>query len=87
LLLETGPLAVTSANQHGSPPCHHVDEIVACFADGALDAIVDGGRRDGVVSTVLDLSVDPWVIRREGAITHDQLATVLDGSIGRPSDQ
>jgi tRNA A37 threonylcarbamoyladenosine synthetase subunit TsaC/SUA5/YrdC len=42
-----------------------------------LDGIIDGGRRDGAVSTVLELN-DRWTLRREGAIPLEDLAAILD---------
>lgn len=79
VLRATGPLCVTSANIHGRPPCRDADEVVAAFGDSPdLDAVVDGGRRDGVVSTVLDLARAPWRIVRDGAVRHADLQRVID---------
>ena len=79
LLLMTGPLAVTSANEHGEPPCYDVEEVEALFdGRGLLDAVVDGGRRDGVISSVVDLSCSPWRVLRRGAIDERDLTEVLD---------
>jgi tRNA A37 threonylcarbamoyladenosine synthetase subunit TsaC/SUA5/YrdC len=44
-----------------------------------LVAVVDGGAvRGGVASTVLDLSVTPARILREGPITRQQLAELVE---------
>ena len=78
LLQVTGPLAVTSANTHGQPPCRDVDEVLGEFAgDSRLVAVADGGRRDGPISTVVDVTDDPWRVVREGAISAAQLANAL----------
>lgn len=80
VLRVTGPLCVTSANVHGEPPCTDVSAVVAAFGDTPdLDAVVDGGRRTGEVSTVLDLSGDPYRLLRDGAINERDIAAVLNG--------
>ncbi len=80
----SGPLAVTSANRHGATPCHSAKDVAQAFAgDARLVAIVDGGRRDGAVSTVVDVSEELWQIRRQGAISESELAAVL----GSPAAQ
>ena len=78
VLEATGPLAVTSANAHGEPACHDAAEVQAAFAGSAdLDAVVDGGRRDGAVSTVVDVSSTPWRTLRNGAVSDDALRALL----------
>jgi L-threonylcarbamoyladenylate synthase len=78
LLALSGPLAVTSANEHGSPPCHDADEVLAALGGaGGLDAVLDGGRRDGVVSSVVALEGDDWRVLREGAVSASELAAAL----------
>lgn len=78
VLAATGPLAVTSANAHGSPPCTSADEVLAVFADHAAFAgVLDGGRRDGAVSTVVEVTELGWRILREGALGEDELAALL----------
>lgn len=62
-----GVLAVSSANRHGDPPCTSADEVEATF--GELLPVLDGGdRTGGVPSTVVDLTVTPPRVIREGAI-------------------
>ena len=63
-----GPLAVTSANRHGEPPCATAAEVAATFGAGDVALGGDGGRCDGVPSTVVDCSVSPPACLREGAI-------------------
>lgn len=78
VLRATGPLCVTSANVHGAEPCTHASEVIAAFGDSAdLDAVVDGGVRNGVVSTVVDLSDEPLRVLRDGAISERQVAEAL----------
>ena len=73
-----GVLAVSSANRHGEPAAISADEVIATF--GELLPVLDGGdRRDGLASTVLDLTVDPPRILREGAV---DVSTLVEGDAG-----
>jgi L-threonylcarbamoyladenylate synthase len=65
LCADAGPLAVTSANPHGQPPCTSAAEVTAAFAG---IGVVDGGRCDGVPSTVVDCTVSPPRCLREGGV-------------------
>jgi L-threonylcarbamoyladenylate synthase len=78
LLRQTGPLAVTSANSHGQPPCTSVQELLASELTG-VGGVVDGGTRGGAVSTVVDTR-DPWRIVREGALTGEVIRATLASS-------
>jgi L-threonylcarbamoyladenylate synthase len=79
ILARTGPLALSSANEHGEPPCHSVAEVLRAFVGrDELKGVVDGGERSGLVSTVVDLSQTPWHLVREGAISARDLHHVLD---------
>jgi tRNA threonylcarbamoyl adenosine modification protein (Sua5/YciO/YrdC/YwlC family) len=77
LLAVTGPLAVTSANQHGDAPATSAAAVVARFADGSVAAVLDGGTRDGVVSTVVDLTGQELAVVREGALDPATLRAAL----------
>ena len=67
-----GLLAVTSANRHGHPPATTAEAVAAEFGSGLL--ILDGGPRlGGVASTVVDLSVEPPRVLREGPISAEEL--------------
>jgi L-threonylcarbamoyladenylate synthase len=64
-----GPLAVTSANRHGEPPCSTAEQVVdACFGDGSVALVLDDGPCDGQPSTVVDCTVSPPACLREGGI-------------------
>jgi L-threonylcarbamoyladenylate synthase len=83
LLLEilgrSGPLALTSANEHGEPPCQNAAQVLEVFAGRSeLSGVVDGGERSQPVSTVVDLSLNAWRLVREGTIEKDALAALLD---------
>lgn len=72
-----GPLPTTSANLSGAPDSVDVAGVVAALGS-RVDLVLDGGRtRGSVPSTVVDLSVDPPVIRREGAVSGAQIAQAL----------
>lgn len=51
-----GPLAVTSANRHGGAPCTSAREVRSLFGEELV--VLDGGRCDGVPSTVVALGGD-----------------------------
>lgn len=73
-----GPLAFTSANRHGEPPCTNAPAVLAAFdGDDALAGVLDGGERSGSVSSVVDVTGEPWRLVRAGAIGVDELADVL----------
>jgi tRNA threonylcarbamoyl adenosine modification protein (Sua5/YciO/YrdC/YwlC family) len=66
-----GPLAVTSANRHGSPPAVTARQVETALGDGDGDGpvlIVDGGVRDGTPSTVVECLGTACRGLREGAI-------------------
>ena len=67
------PLAVTSANRHGEPAPVTADEVWNQL-NGRVPLLLDGGEcSSGRASTVLDLTVRPPVIRREGPVSSRQL--------------
>lgn len=76
LLALTGPLAVTSANEHGAPPATTAADALAL---GGIATVLDGGTRDGAVSTVVDLTGRTPVVVRDGAIpARDVLAALSE---------
>jgi L-threonylcarbamoyladenylate synthase len=63
-----GPLTATSANITGDSGCSTVSDIAPGIAD-QVDLILDAGPlKGGLGSTVVDVTVDPPKILREGAI-------------------
>jgi tRNA threonylcarbamoyl adenosine modification protein (Sua5/YciO/YrdC/YwlC family) len=78
VLKRSGPLALTSANEHREPPCESASQVLEVFAGpNELRGVVDGGPRTGQVSTVVDLSAATWRLVREGVIEESQLAALL----------
>ncbi len=72
-----GFIAAPSANVSGRPSptqASHVKEDLA----GRIDMIIDGGAVDiGVESTILDMTVNPPMILRPGAITKEMLEELI----------
>jgi L-threonylcarbamoyladenylate synthase len=81
LIRAAGPLFATSANVSDEPDTLGADEVLIAFAtrQDELAAVVDGGPvPGGVASTVVDLSVAPARVLREGPISRAELAEVVD---------
>jgi len=76
LLRATGLLAVSSANVSGSPPATTVQAAQAMLAD-AVAIFLDGGPTPGETpSTIVDLSVMPPRVLREGVLSLATLQSV-----------
>ena len=81
LLRQVGPIFATSANISDQPDTLGADDVLLAFAtrQDELAAVVDGGRvPGGVASTVVDLSVAPARILREGPIGRAELLEVVE---------
>lgn len=66
----------TSANISGSPACTRAEEVMQSLGQ-EVDLILDGGETPGGKgSTILDVTVDPPRILREGIISPDRLREV-----------
>ncbi len=71
------PLAATSANISGQPSPTTAAEVVAQLG-GRIPLILDGGPcPGGIPSTVVDVTVDPPVVLRHGAISADIILDAL----------
>lgn len=71
------PIIGTSANVSGRPGALTADEVCARLGD-RVDLIIDGGRSPGgVESTVVDLTAEPPVVLRRGAIPAAELRKVV----------
>ncbi len=78
------PLAATSANLAGHPSPVTADEVVRGLGEG-VDLIIDGGRcPGGVPSTVLDLTTEPPLVLRQGAVTREEIQAVLGMALKSP---
>ena len=69
-------LALPSANISGDRPAVTAAEVLSAL-DGKIDLLLDAGRVElGVESTVVDLTVNPFRILREGALKKEELEKV-----------
>ena len=67
------PITGTSANISGHPGCIRAGEVVESLGE-AVDLILDGGEtKGGKGSTILDVTVDPPKVLREGIVELGQL--------------
>lgn len=74
------PITATSANISGQPNARTADDIANCQAE--VDLIVDGGiTSGGKESTILDTTISPPKLLREGAISKAQIEAVLNMEI------
>ena len=81
LLARSGPLAVSSANEHGHAPCHSAEEVrEALGSRDELAGVLDDGPRTGEVSSVVDVSGESWRVLRRGAVAIEDLTRVLGES-------
>ncbi|MCK9274677.1 MAG: L-threonylcarbamoyladenylate synthase [Syntrophales bacterium] len=63
------PITATSANRSGRPECITAAEVNESIG-GRIDAIIDGGRTPGPPgTTVVDATVSPPLVLREGKIS------------------
>jgi L-threonylcarbamoyladenylate synthase len=83
------PVAAPSANRFGavSPTtADHVVDDLGDLLDPARDVVLDGGPSPvGVESTIVDCTVDPVQILRSGAVTAEQVRTILDADVAAAS--
>jgi len=74
-----GPLTATSANLSGERECSTAEEVIRAFGE-SLDAVIDGGKTTGGLgSTILDVTVSPPLVRREGVISRTDIIDALSG--------
>jgi L-threonylcarbamoyladenylate synthase len=85
---EVGPLACTAARTHGGEMPYTVEEAQRQLGD-QVAIYVDGGRRDGQVSTVVDVTRGTAEVLRSGAIPDRHIEQVATGQVRwgqRPSE-
>lgn len=71
------PITGTSANRSGQPSCSTAEEVMEAVGED-IDLILDGGRtQGGKGSTVLDLTLDPPMILRQGMVSREELHPFL----------
>jgi tRNA threonylcarbamoyl adenosine modification protein (Sua5/YciO/YrdC/YwlC family) len=78
LCRQLGPLAVTSANRHGSPPAHTAEQVTAALSEAREPlVVVDGGRCDGEPSTVVECVGRTTRCLRQGAVPWSEVVEAL----------
>ena len=75
LLERVGPMAVTSANRSGEPPAVTAAQVETIFGERVV--IVDGGRCDGLASTLVSLVDGGPRMVRLGPVTAEAIDAVL----------
>jgi L-threonylcarbamoyladenylate synthase len=71
------PITATSANFSGTPEILSPQEVVQCLGD-RVDLVIDGGLSPGGKgSTILDVTLDPPITLREGAIPTQRIREKL----------
>ena len=72
------PLTGTSANLSGKPGCRRIEDLENQIA-GSLDLILDAGTLNGGIgSTVVDVTIEPPKILREGEVSGAEIMTILE---------
>jgi L-threonylcarbamoyladenylate synthase len=72
-----GAIAATSANISGQPDALTASDVIDYFGS-QVDLVIDGGRaRGGTPSTVVDCTVEPPSVLREGAISYSEIRQAL----------
>lgn len=78
LIKKTGkPLLVPSANVAGEPPAITIDEVIRSF-DNVIAGIVTGDTNHDLPSTIIDLTIKPVKLIREGSISFKEINDVLE---------
>ncbi|MGP9539423.1 L-threonylcarbamoyladenylate synthase [Brachybacterium sp. AOP43-C2-M15] len=87
LLRSTGPLAVSSANRHARPAALSVLDAATQLGD-SVEIYLDGGPAPlGESSTILDTTVTPAEIVREGAISKERIIEVVGDIFTAPEPE
>lgn len=77
------PLACPSANLSGCPSPKSAGAVLSQLA-GRIDAVLDGGACSvGVESTILDLTVKPYRILRQGGLSKADIEAVLGSEVAK----
>lgn len=73
------PITATSANISGESPCTNAENVLESLSP-RVDLVLDGGStRGGKGSTILDVTVSPPEILREGMISYEEIyESILD---------
>ncbi|MCS6710921.1 threonylcarbamoyl-AMP synthase [Brachybacterium sp. EF45031] len=87
LLRRTGPLAVSSANRHGRDAATTVLDAATQLGD-RVEVYLDGGTaRLGTASTIIDTTVEPPEIVREGALSREDIVAAVGDIFTAPEPE
>jgi L-threonylcarbamoyladenylate synthase len=78
LLARSGPLASTSANRHGEEAATSAAQVRRAFGAGVA-VVIEDDHRGGVASTIIDCSVTPPRVLRDGPIDSGRLERFAKG--------
>lgn len=82
-----GPVTGTSANISGSRGCCMISEIDPGIAE-SVDLIIDAGELEGGTgSTVIDVTVEPPILIREGAVSINEINKTLGIDLSRKNGE
>jgi len=70
------PITGTSANISGNPSLTHANQVQKQLGNN-LELLIDGGQLKGMESTIIDLTVEPPIILRKGAVKISEIENVL----------
>jgi tRNA threonylcarbamoyl adenosine modification protein (Sua5/YciO/YrdC/YwlC family) len=87
LLRRTGPLAVSSANRHGRPAALQVLDAATQLGDAVEEYLDAGPARIGTSSTIIDTTVQPPEIVREGHLDKEQIITAVGDIFTAPEPE
>ncbi len=79
LIRKSGPLLMTSANQHGKDTPNNVKAILDQLS-GCPDCVIDGGFIDTIPSTIVNCVDKEAVIERIGVVPHNTIERILYGT-------
>ena len=77
VLARTGPLAVSSANRSGHTTAADCDGLARVFGDAVDVYLCQEAKLAGSASTVVDLAHGEWRVLRPGAVTEQEIRTLL----------
>jgi L-threonylcarbamoyladenylate synthase len=77
LLEKTGPMAVSSANRTGRPPALTAQDAQEQLGDDIAVYLDGGPARSGIASTIVDVTAEVPRIVRTGAVSAEELRTVV----------
>jgi L-threonylcarbamoyladenylate synthase len=82
VLKQTGPMAVSSANVTGHPPARTAAEANEQLGESVSVYLESFPSEDLVASTIIDVTVDPPRVLRDGAVSLETLREVIPAVLG-----